>query len=60
MLRTNLVLGDSASMTFSLGPCPSFRVTSCRFSIARAAADALSYFTYATPVRKPLMKSTFQ
>lgn len=35
-------------MTLSLGPRPSFNTAPLRFSIARAAADALSNLTYAT------------
>ena len=45
----HLVWGESARMTLSLGPWPSLRVTSCKFSIASAAEEARSYFTYATP-----------
>lgn len=45
----HLMWGDSARMTLSRGPLPSFRVTSCRFSMARAAEEARSYLTYATP-----------
>lgn len=41
----HLVCGESASSTLSRGPCPSFSVTSCRFSIARAAEEARSYLT---------------
>jgi hypothetical protein len=48
--RAYLVCGESASITFNFGPWPSLRVTSWRFSIAKAADDALSYLTYATPV----------
>lgn len=39
-------------MTLSRGPCPSLRVTSWRFSIANAADEARSYFTYATPTQR--------
>ncbi len=42
---THLVCGESASSTLSLGPWPSFRVTSCRFSIASAAEEARSNLT---------------
>lgn len=41
----HLVCGESASSTLSLGPWPSFRVTSCRFSIASAAEEARSNLT---------------
>lgn len=41
----HLVCGESASSTLRRGPCPSFSVTSCRFSMARAAEEALSYLT---------------
>lgn len=44
-LSSHLVCGESARSTLSRGPWPSFSVTSCRFSMARAAEDARSYFT---------------
>ena len=44
-LQTHRACGVSASMTFSVGPRPSFRTASWRCSTASAAEEALLYLT---------------